>query len=105
VELKNTIEECCEEENIATIDKLYETFGYPSDVVNSYYFNTNIQEVVKQIRLTKYARRGVTIFGIILLIGIIAFSINVYHTYRIFEEQQIFLGKTIISDPDPDMLE
>lgn len=96
--LKNTVEDYCNEENITTIDKLYDGFGLPNDVVNSYYSNTDIQEVIKQIRLTKYIKRSIAVFLFILLIGVIAFSINTYHTYKIFSEQQVHFIEEIITD-------
>ena len=103
--LKNTVEEYCNEENITTIDKLYEGFGYPHDVVCSYYSKTDIQEIIKQISHTKYIKRGISAFVGVLLVALIVFSINVYYTYYIFAEEQISYEKTIFSDPESDMIE
>ena len=100
--LKNTVEEYCNEENITTIDKLYEGFGYPNDVVCSYYSKTDIQEIIKQINHTKYIKRGISAFVGVLLVALIVFSINVYYTYRKFAEQEVIFEDTIITYPDSD---
>lgn len=100
--LMNTVEEYCIEENITTIDKLYKGFGYPNDVVCSYYSKTDIQKIIRQINYTKYLKRGIAAFVRVLLVALIVFSINVYHTFRIFAEQEVILEETVISDPDSD---
>lgn len=82
--LKYTVEDFCEEENITTMNKLYDEIGLPSDIANSYYTCTNTQKLLKQIQ---YMRYNIAV----LLIAIIIFSANIYLTYKIFFKRKLIL--------------
>ena len=89
--LTTTVNEFCENEYVTSKEVLYRNFGIPTDIVNTYYTGRDMEQLLKRIRVAKYAK--ITMWGllIIMLLAIIAYYIiyvvDVYHIYRVFDEQ------------------
>lgn len=87
--LSVALEEYCEERETIIIDDIYTGFGTPNDVANAYYASTDIQKTMKNIRISKYVRFGITVFLLILLIAVSIYGVDTYRTTKIFEEEKI----------------
>ena len=87
--LKNDVECYCEENTVNTISELYNVFGQPNEIVNSYYSDIDIQPVLKNIKTTRYLKTGIIIFILISVTAASIFGINAYLTQKAFEEQDM----------------
>lgn len=64
IELLNFIED----NNITSIDELYEKYGSPGDIISDYYSATNLDEVIKTAATTKLVKKIGVVFLIIATI-------------------------------------
>lgn len=92
--LKNSVKDCCENKEPDSMDLLYQEFGTPEDVVNSYFNSSDIDYIISRIKRTRFIKG---VLGVILLI-IIAFFITLsailWKEHKIIESQQIFFEET-----------
>ena len=51
--LSGQINDYCIEKEVSSIDELYQDFGRPSEISNTYFSNIDINEFVKRIQLAK----------------------------------------------------
>lgn len=94
--LASDIEDYCIEENIKTIDKLYERYGTPDTVLNTYFSVLNTDEVIKRIKIIKQLKQAVVLFLLIIVTAVFIWGINIYDTYQIFmQEQAVFTDSNI----------
>lgn len=94
--LASDIEDYCIEENINTIDKLYERYGTPDNVINTYFSVLNTDEVIERIKIAKRLKQAVFLFLLIVVAAVIIRGINIYDTYQIFmQEQAVFTDSNI----------
>lgn len=54
--LSTSVEECCEEKAITTVEELYDEIGSPGDVFNTYFSQQNMSQVIRRIRLVKWIK-------------------------------------------------
>lgn len=94
--LTDTVNNFCEEEDINTITDLYNKFGLPNEVVNSYYSDIDISYILKKMRTSKYIKYSIGVFLTIYLIFAIIFGINTYSEYKDFMDSRIYYKETII---------
>lgn len=94
--LAETVEDYCTEEKVTTIDELYDGFGHPSEVTNTYLTTIDTSQLIKRIQLTKWIKRGIIALLLIALIGVSIYAINSYKAYKILEQEQIYFDETII---------
>lgn len=94
--LKITIEDYCEDNNVTSIEQLYKDYGTPNDVVNSYYSTIDINYLINRIRIAKHIKRFVAAILVLAIIALSAYCINLYSSYQVFEDEQVFYEETII---------
>lgn len=96
--LIKTVEDYCIEEQVTTVEQIYDGFGHPSDVVNTYFTSVDTSYLMKQIRLAKWIRRGLIALLLLALIGVSIYGITTYKAYKSFEQEQIYFNETEIID-------
>lgn len=94
--LSINIDEYCVEENINSIETLYEKYGTPYDIINNYFSTSDTSEIIKKIKITQFVKRTLIALLIIILLVVTIWGINCYNTYQTFiNEQAIFTDTTI----------
>lgn len=85
-----TVNEFCETENVTSKNILYKKFGTPTDVANTYYTGTDIERLLKRMRISRYIKTTATGLLLILLLIMIIFALvyasDSYHTQELFDE-------------------
>lgn len=94
--LAETVEDYCTEEKATTIEELYDGFGHPSEVANTYLTSVDTSQLIKRIQFTKWIKRGIIALLLIALIGVSLYGIKSYKAYKILEQEQIYFDETII---------
>lgn len=94
--LKEDINAYCEEENIETLDKLYEKYGSPNNIVNSYFSVSDTTEIIKRIRISKWIKCAIVILLVIIMLGTLIWGIKTYNTFQTFKQEQAIFTDTII---------
>ena len=94
--LSEQINDYCLEKEVFSIDDLYQDFGRPSEISNTYFSNIDINDFVKRIQLSKWLKRGIAIFLLIALIAVTVYSIDSYCAYKVFERESIYFEETEI---------
>ncbi len=91
--LTDTVNNFCEEEDITTITDLYNKFGLPNEVVNSYYSSQDIKHILKSINTARLLKIDALIFLVISVIIASISNTNIYLTKKALKEQDIRTGK------------
>ena len=86
------------EKEVSSIEELYQDFGRPSEISNTYFSNIDINEFVKRIQLAKWLKKGIAVFVLVALIAVTVYSIDSYCTYKVFERESIYFEETEITD-------
>ena len=60
--LSEQINDYCIEKEVSSIEELYQDFGRPSEISNTYFSNIDINEFVKRIQLAKWLKKGIDEF-------------------------------------------
>ena len=94
--LIQTVEDYCIEEKVTTIEEVYNGFGQPSEVANTYFTSCDTSNLMKRIQLTKWIKRGLITLLLIALIGVSMYGIISYKAYKLLEHEQIYLEEEII---------
>lgn len=55
--LSEQINDYCIEKEVSSIEELYQDFGRPSEISNTYFSNIDINEFVKRIQLAKWLKK------------------------------------------------
>ncbi len=71
------------------LEDLYEEFGTPEDVINSYYTSVNTDRIIKRIKISKYVKILTSIFILCLL------SLTIFRFYILYEEHQVFMQEQV----------
>lgn len=96
--LAESVEDYCAEENVTTIKEIYDGFGQPRDVMNTYLANIDPPELIKRIRLVRWIKRGVFVLLLAALIGVSIYGIYRHKNWQTFQNETIFFDETEISD-------
>lgn len=96
--LSGQINDYCIEKEVSSIDELYQDFGQPSEISNTYFSNIDINEFVKRIQLAKWLKKGIAVFVLVALIAVTVYSIDSYCAYKVFERESIYFEETEITD-------
>lgn len=94
--LKRQIEDYCVDFPNATYTDIVTQFGTPTDVVISYYENTNETLLLKRANLIKYLRSFLLCLLILVLIFLIHFGFWTYQAYLDAKDTIIIHEKTEI---------
>lgn len=94
--LSINIDDYCLEENVQTIQELYDHYGLPNDIVNTYFAMSDTSTIIKKIQLCKWVKRTSVILVIIVALSLGLKGYIAYNTYQTFlEEQAVFIDTTI----------
>lgn len=96
MKLSEPLEDYCREENVTTIEKLYDGFGYPSEVVNTYLSSADTEYLIRRIRIAKWVKRGIIALLLLALIGVSILGVYLHKNYNILKQEQINYEQTII---------
>lgn len=96
--LAEMVEDFCAEESITTIEEIYNGYGHPSEVANTYFTRIDTSSLMKRIRFTKWIKRSIIALLLIALIGVSIYGITTYKAYKILEHDQIYFEETEIID-------
>ena len=96
--LSEQINDYCIEKEVSSIEELYQDFGRPSEISNTYFSNIDINEFVKRIQLSKWLKKGIAVFVLVALIAVTVYSIDSYCAYKVFERESIYFEETEITD-------
>lgn len=96
--LSSLLEDYYIEENVNTVEELYNGFGHPSEIISTYLTSVDTSRLIKRIRLTNWVKRGIITLLLIISIGVSIYGITSYKAYEIFEEEEIFFEETEITD-------
>lgn len=83
-ELRINIEDYCEEHNDITYEILCDEFGSPSDVLNSYLSNMDMNDIIRRINISRIIR----VAALVIIIAMI--SVSLVHVMHIQEAYEIF---------------
>lgn len=96
--LTESVDDYCIEENISTMEEIYNGFGHPSEVVNTYLTSVDTSYLIRRIRFSKWIKKSIVALVLIALIGVSIYGVNAYKTLKIFEQDQIYFEETEIID-------
>lgn len=92
--LKNSVEDCCENKEPDSMDLLYQEFGTPEDVVNSYFNSSDTDYIISRIKRTRFIKGVLGVILLIILAFFITLSAILWKEHKIIESQQIFFEET-----------
>ena len=86
--LRDDLSDYCEDNNVDTIDELYERFGTPQEIVFEYISLMEPEAMLKQINIAKLIKA--LVIGLLILATIITsiICITIYFEYQTFKEQK-----------------
>lgn len=96
--LREPLEDYCREEQVSTMEEIYDNFGQPDEVVNNYLRSADTAYLIKRIRLSKWVKRGFIALLLIALIGVSIAGIYMHKEYTIYKQEQLHHEETILSD-------
>ena len=94
--LKKTIENYCDEEEFTSITELYDSFGQPNEIVNSYYSDVDTQYVIRKIKTAKAVKFTIMAFLLAYLISVIIYGIKTYTQYEKFIDSMVYYEEITI---------
>lgn len=94
--LEITINDFCETNSMCSIEDIYNDFGHPSEVANSYFSTIDTAYLIKRIGLSKNIKTIMIIVVLIALVGLAVYGLYLNHAYNLIQEQIIFFEKTIM---------
>lgn len=83
------VENYCEEAEVTTKEELYENYGKPNDVVNSYLDSVDTEYIAKQITITRFIKTAVAVLLVLATVTTSIFCITVYSEYQHFKRQEV----------------
>lgn len=90
------IQDYCEDNSVSSLDDLYQNFGTPAEVLNTYYLTVDTEYILKQVKKSHIIKTCLIILITSCLIMTVFHCAIKYRTQKIFEEQQIFSEEYII---------
>lgn len=88
----------CEENNIATIEELYQNYGTPEDVVHNYVSALNRKDLVNHINTAKLVKITAVSVLVAALIATTIWGIYKYNLYQIEKRQEVVISEKIIQN-------
>ena len=78
------------------METLYKEFGRPEEAIQDYYENTNTEEIIKRIKISKYKKRFLAVLTVCILFTTIVFCGLLYSEHQAFLKQGIIFDEDII---------
>lgn len=95
---KETLLDCIGDEAAITKEDLYRELGFPKDVVDSYYLNADIGDIIKRIRISRYIRNSIFIILFCAIIFSFAVTFNMYKSYKMFDRMEAVITEDVVED-------
>lgn len=95
-DLKVNVYDYCMEQDVVSMDTLYEEFGTPFEVANSFFSNADTNYIIKRIRISKFIKSFLVGILLIALVTAITFCTYLKTVERVIEEQKGVLFETVI---------
>ncbi len=92
------VDNYCEEAEVTTKEELYENYGKPNDVVNSYLDSVDTEYIAKQITITRFIKTAVAVLLVLATVTTSIFCIAVYSEYQHFKRQEVVGTKYTITE-------
>ena len=96
--LSESLEDFCEEERVTTLEEIYNGFGKPDEIIQTYFSSMDTSYLIRRIRFATWIKRGIAAFILISLIGVSIYGIKMYKTYKMLKQESIFFEDIIIED-------
>ena len=93
--LKLNIDDFLEDSTESSMEILYKEFGRPEEVIQDYYENTNTEEIIKRIKISKYKKRFLAVLTVCILLTTIVFCGLLYSEHQAFMKQDIIFKEDI----------
>ena len=84
------IDSFCIDNSVSSLEDLYENFGTPAQIVNTYYETIDTEYVLHQIKKSHYIKICISIIVASFLIATSIYCTISYRSQKIFEQEQIF---------------
>ena len=94
--LKLNIDDFLEDSTESSMEILYKEFGRSEEVIQDYYDNTNTEEIIKRIKISKYRKRFLAVLTVCILFTTIVFCGLLYSEHQAFMKQGIIFDEDII---------
>lgn len=88
----------CEENNITTIEELYQNYGTPEDVVHNYVSALNRKDLINHINTAKLVKITAVSVLVAALIATTIWGIYKYNIYQIDKRQEVVISEEIIQN-------
>lgn len=95
-QLSIEVEDFLDNENLNSLNELYEEFGNPNEIVNNYFRLFDTDRLIQKVRINKWIRFGIVILLVISLIASLIWGYTTYRTYKVFSEEQSFYEELTI---------
>lgn len=90
----------CEENNITTIEELYQNYGTPEDVVHNYVSALNRKDLINHINTAKLVKITAVSVLVAALIATTIWGIYKYNIYQIDKRQEVVISEVTIQNYD-----
>ena len=94
--LRLTVDDYCDSENISSIKQLEEGFGKPEDIVHEYISSVETDELIKRLNSRKIIRNIVFIILLIAVAAATFFAIYTYKEYKIIRDSSVYFEDVTI---------
>lgn len=88
--LTEDVADYCIEEDISSLEQLYEKYGMPHEVANMYLSMLDVEVTAKRIRHSKWIKITVSVMLFLFFCGVLVWGITTYNRYRSFADVQAF---------------
>ena len=94
------VEDFCEENNITTIDELYQNYGTPEDVVHNYISLLDRKTLVKHINTAKLVKIIAVSILVAVTIATTIWGVYKYNIFQIEKRQEVVISYETIQSYD-----
>ena len=90
------VDDFCEENNITTIDELYQNYGTPEDVVHNYISLLDRKTLVKHINTAKLVKIIAVSILVAVTIATTIWGVYKYNMFQIEKRQEVVISEETI---------
>lgn len=88
-QMKQNIDDYCEQATVSSMEDLYEKFGKPQDIVCHYYSIMDMAQFFSHIHLRR------TIKSFLAFICVVIFAITLFYTVVLYQEHLTFMRQEV----------
>lgn len=94
--LELNIQDYCEDNNIVSLEELYQKYGSPSDVAHTYFTNCDSEYIFKKLHSAKIIKVSIISLVIAAFIALSSYCAVLYSEHQMFVGQQIYFEEDSI---------